>query len=75
MTDVHGRIDDLDILPVRCPQCQECQNTLPRGGDPMSAKTEIACMVCGYAFQPMEYRRLLVERQKELQPVQLGEFD
>ncbi len=71
---MQGDLDDIDVLPVRCPQCGECQNSLPHGGNPLAAGTEITCMVCGYVFDAMEYRRLLVERQKEFQPLRVGQL-
>lgn len=70
MKPVHSASADnlmsVDILPVRCPQCGEAQNTVDGGGDPMDLGVKVGCMVCGYAFSALEYRKLLDDRRREL---------
>lgn len=63
-----------DILPVKCPQCGEAQNTLDGAQDPLSSGASVGCMVCNYVFGAEEYRRLLAERQREFEGVQIGEL-
>lgn len=66
MTD---NLHSIEIVPVRCPQCGEAQNTMNGGIDPLAPDAKIGCMVCGYAFAPPEYRRLLAERHQEFATV------
>lgn len=61
-----------DILPVKCPQCGEAQNTLDGSQDPLADGAHIGCMVCNYMFGAEEYRRLLAERQREFEGLQIG---
>ena len=61
-----------DIVPVRCPRCGEAQNTLDGHVDPLAPTAQVACMVCGHAFQQAEYRRLLDERLTELSGRRIG---
>lgn len=63
-----------DILPVRCPECGEAQNTLEGANDPLAAQAHVGCMVCGYVFEATEYRQLLTERQHEFASLQIGEL-
>lgn len=62
----------LDVVPVRCPRCGEAQNTLDGATDPGAAAARVGCMVCGYTFEPLEYRRLLDARLLELQRLAIG---
>ncbi len=63
-----------DILPVKCPQCGEAQNTLDGGADPLASGAQVGCMVCNYVFGEDEYRRLLAERHREFEGLKIGEF-
>lgn len=63
-----------DILPVKCPQCGEAQNTLDGAADPLSPGARVGCMVCNYVFGADEYRRLLAERQKEFAALRIGDL-
>jgi len=47
MTD---NLHSIEIVPVRCPQCGEAQNTMNGGKDPLAPDARVGCMVCGYAF-------------------------
>lgn len=72
-----GKEDSLtrtDILPVKCPQCGEAQNTLDGAQDPLSPAASVGCMVCNYMFSADEYRRLLAERQREFEGLRIGEL-
>ncbi len=62
-----------DILPVKCPQCGEAQNTVDGILRASLDTASVGCMVCGYQFTPDEYRRLLAERQREFASLQLGD--
>ena len=61
-----------DILPVKCPQCGEAQNTLDGAEDPLSPGASVGCMVCNYIFDADESRRLLLERQREFEGLQIS---
>jgi len=63
-----------DILPVKCPQCGEAQNTLDGAQNPLSPSASVGCMVCGYVFGTDEYRRLLAERLREFEGLQIGKL-
>lgn len=65
-------LHSIDIVPVRCPKCGEAQNTVGGAKDPLSPDAEVGCMVCGYAFDAGEYRRLLGERLTELDGVRIA---
>lgn len=60
-----------DIVPVHCPQCGEAQNTFSGGTDPLADDAGVGCMVCGYAFDTAEYRRLLLQRLQELGAIRI----
>ena len=61
-----------EIVPVRCPQCGEAQNTVNGATDPLGANARIGCMVCGYAFSAFEYRDLLDARTRELSALRIA---
>ncbi|MBO6519021.1 MAG: hypothetical protein JJ900_13380 [Rhodospirillales bacterium] len=67
-------LTSIEILPVKCPQCGEAQNTLDEGTDPLSRDAAVGCMVCNYVFSADEYRRLLAERQREFEGLHIGDL-
>ncbi len=67
-------LTSIEILPVKCPQCGEAQNTLDGATDPLSPGAEVGCMVCNYVFGADEYRRLLAERQREFEGLHIGDL-
>ena len=54
-----------NLLPVACPDCGECQNTMDGGfnadGLPAGA---VNCMVCGHKFSRQEYLQGLETRRR-----------
>ena len=69
---MNDNLTSLDIVPVKCPRCGEAQNTSDGGTDPLALDASVGCMVCGYSFDPAEYRRLLGERLQELADVRIA---
>ena len=63
-----------DILPVKCPNCGEAQNTLDGADDPLSASARVGCMVCNYVFGAEEYRAALAARQQEFETLRIGDL-
>jgi len=54
-----------DLLPVACPQCGECQNTMDGGLDADGLPAgPVACMVCGHEFSRDEYLQGLAARRQ-----------
>lgn len=75
MSDVKGdTLKSADIVPVQCPQCSEAQNTIDGILTDTFDTANIGCMVCGYQFDPVEYRRLLAERQLDFASLQLRDM-
>jgi len=54
------------LLPVACPDCGECQNTMVGGfdGDGLPVGP-VACMVCGHEFDRDEYMAGLEARHRD----------
>jgi len=63
-----------DILPVKCPNCGEAQNTLDGAVDPLAPTARIGCMVCNYVFGADEYRSLLAARRQEFDALRIGDL-
>jgi len=56
------------LLPIACPVCGECQNSMPGRFDPTSEPFgPVTCMVCGHAFTRAEYEAGLAERNRQFE--------
>ena len=45
-----------ELIPVKCPACNEAQNTMIDGFDPrLEPFGPVDCMVCGHQFSRDEY--------------------
>ncbi len=57
-----------ELIPVKCPNCGEAQNTMPDGFDPrLDPFGPVDCMVCGHHFSRDEYLKGLELRRLEME--------